>query len=116
MCSHLLGVAALVGVVLDGRLAVRFLNLRRIRALAHAQDVVELLGVALFLPKEFDAKKERGEAGSVSGWRWVCATRHLEEEGSSSSTAGPPRGASPRSSQSASPWHYVMEEKAREAS
>jgi hypothetical protein len=44
---ELLGVAALVGVVLDGSLAVRLLDLRRVRGLADPERVVELSGVAL---------------------------------------------------------------------
>ena len=62
--SHLLRVASLVGVVLDGRLAVRLLDLAGIRVLGHAEDVVKLLGVALM----FDKKVWRA---MVSGWRSV---------------------------------------------
>ena len=49
--SHLLRVASLVGVVLDGRLAVRLLDLAGIRVLGHAEEVVKLLGVALMSGK-----------------------------------------------------------------
>lgn len=49
--SHLLRVASLVGVVLDGRLAVRLLDLVGIRVLGHAEEVVKLLGVALMSGK-----------------------------------------------------------------
>mmetsp|Transcript_3613 Transcript_3613/g.15856 ORF Transcript_3613/g.15856 Transcript_3613/m.15856 type:complete len:322 (+) Transcript_3613:2748-3713(+) len=47
---ELLRVASLVGVVLDGRLAVRLLDLVGIRVLGHAEEVVKLLGVALRAP------------------------------------------------------------------
>ena len=46
--AHLLGVTALVGVVLDGSLAIRLLDLSRVRGLAHAKDVVKLVAVTLF--------------------------------------------------------------------
>lgn len=46
--THLLGVSALVGVVLDGSLAVSLLDLGRISRLAHAEDVVKLVGIALW--------------------------------------------------------------------
>ena len=45
--AHLLGVTALVGVVLDGSLAICLLDLSRVRALAHAEEVVKLVAVTL---------------------------------------------------------------------
>ena len=76
--SHLLRVASLVGVVLDGRLAVRLLDLAGIRVLGHAEDVVKLLGVALM----FDKKVWRA---MVSGWWSVQggrgAARQKEDPG-----------------------------------
>jgi len=85
--SHLLRVASLVGVVLDGRLAVRLLDLVGIRVLGHAEDVVKLLGVALMSGKgvfepwsaaEVDGRRRGGGAPkrrsrkkrtSAVGWR-----------------------------------------------
>jgi len=78
---ELLGVAALVGVVLDGRLAVRLLDLRRVRGLGDAEDVIKLGVVALrdgrrrrASERERSARVGRGLAGETRRPATTAAT------------------------------------------